>query len=278
MIKKIGKQEYSCYRFTPCKAVLGLFLGLFPWFFYAQTNTFPASGNAGIGTGSPKAPLSIHLPSGDAAYPTTTERGNIMQLWSAYNNGLEIGNARALNARRVWLLARHNTVLTYGKYYSSMHLQPDVGNKTHYRGVGIGYPVSSGIPVGTHLAVNGSVGIGTLNPGSWKLAVNGNIRAKEIKVETGWSDFVFEEDYDLPTLEEVEAHIKEKGHLKDIPSAREVKENGVLLGEMDAKLLQKIEELTLYILDQDKQIKKLQEENSGIKVLEDKLDKLLQQQ
>ena len=92
---------------------------------------------------------------------------------------------------------------------------------------------------------SGNVGIGTINPGVWKLAVNGNIRAKEIKVETGWSDFVFYEDYKLPTLEEVENHIKEKGHLKDIPSAKEVANNGIFLGEMDSKLLQKIEEINI---------------------------------
>ncbi|SFT96702.1 hypothetical protein SAMN04489724_3032 [Algoriphagus locisalis] len=95
----------------------------------------------------------------------------------------------------------------------------------------------------------GNIGIGTTNPGSWKLAVNGQIRAKEIKVETSWSDFVFYDDYKLPTLNEVENHIKEKGHLKDIPSAKEVAENGIYLGEMDSKLLRKIEELTLYIID-----------------------------
>ncbi|WP_268225828.1 hypothetical protein [Sinomicrobium oceani] len=105
----------------------------------------------------------------------------------------------------------------------------------------------------------GSLGIGTTNPGTWKLAVNGNIRAKEIKVETGWSDFVFEDSYNLPTLEEVEQHIKEKGHLKDIPSAKEVEENGIFLGEMDAKLLQKIEELMLYTLQQQKEIEILRQ-------------------
>tara|TARA_R110000796_G_scaffold71409_2_gene161964 strand:+ start:15888 stop:16679 length:792 start_codon:yes stop_codon:yes gene_type:complete len=104
---------------------------------------------------------------------------------------------------------------------------------------------------------NGNIGIGTSNPGSWKLAVSGQIRAKEIKVETGWSDFVFYEDYKLPTLTEVEAHIKEKGHLKDIPSAKEVAENGIFLGEMDSKLLQKIEELTLYTIQQQKEIERL---------------------
>ncbi len=110
----------------------------------------------------------------------------------------------------------------------------------------------------------GNVGIGTYNPGSWKLAVNGKIRAKEIKVETSWSDFVFYDDYELPTLQEVENHIKEKGHLKDIPSAKEVEENGIFLGEMDSKLLQKIEELTLYTIQQEKEILKLKEQNYRI--------------
>ncbi len=104
---------------------------------------------------------------------------------------------------------------------------------------------------------NGNVGIGTNNPSGYKLAVNGNVRAKEIRVETGWSDFVFEQGYDLPTLTEVEAHIAEKGHLQGIPSAEEVAENGILLGAMDAKLLQKIEELMLYTLAQQREIETL---------------------
>ncbi|RXG11379.1 hypothetical protein DSM03_11716 [Leeuwenhoekiella aestuarii] len=107
---------------------------------------------------------------------------------------------------------------------------------------------------------SGNVGIGTQNPGSWKLAINGKIRAKEIKVETNWADFVFEDHYRLPTLKEVEQYIEHNGHLKDIPSAVDVKENGIFLGEMDAKLLQKIEELTLYIIEQNKRIDKLQKQ------------------
>ncbi|MBC9795840.1 hypothetical protein [Sinomicrobium weinanense] len=114
----------------------------------------------------------------------------------------------------------------------------------------------------------GNVGIGTANPDT-KLAVNGTVHSKEVKVDLdGWSDFVFEQGYDLPTLEEVEQHIKEKGHLKNIPSAGEVKENGILLGDMDARLLRKIEELTLYVLELKKEnqlqytrIDRLAEEN-----------------
>ena len=119
----------------------------------------------------------------------------------------------------------------------------------------------------------GKFGIGTRTTGGHKLAVEGSIGAREIKVEAApnWSDFVFYEDYDLPTLTEVENHIKEKGHLKDIPSAEEVAKDGFYLGAMDAKLLQKIEELTLYTIGQQKEIEQLKKENIEIKQLNQKL-------
>ena len=113
-----------------------------------------------------------------------------------------------------------------------------------------------------------SVGINTSNTGNHKLAVGGSIGAQEIKVEVGgWSDFVFEENYNLPTLQEVEKHIREKGHLKDIPSAKDVEENGIYLGEMNAKLLQKIEELMLYTIQLKKEVENLKSE---IKILKRK--------
>ncbi|MEC7262906.1 MAG: hypothetical protein VXW38_04135 [Bacteroidota bacterium] len=104
---------------------------------------------------------------------------------------------------------------------------------------------------------NGNVGIGTISPDA-KLAVNGNIHAKEVKVDlTGWPDYVFKLDYNLPTLQEVEKHIKEKGHLINIPSAKEVEANGVELGEMNKLLLEKIEELTLYTIQQEQKLKRM---------------------
>ena len=124
-----------------------------------------------------------------------------------------------------------------------------------------------------NVVVDGNVGIGTTNPGSWRLAVNGQIRAKEIKVETGWSDFVFYDNYNLPTLKEVEKYIKEKGHLKDIPSAKEVEKHGIFLGEMDAKLLQKIEELTLYTIEQEKKIKSQENKISALEKSSSKIEK-----
>ncbi|AUP78826.1 pyocin knob domain-containing protein [Flavivirga eckloniae] len=122
--------------------------------------------------------------------------------------------------------------------------------------------------------INGNLGIGTANTKGFKLGVQGKIAATEVKVATyaNWADFVFDDGYNLPTLKEVEQHIKEKGHLKDIPSAKEVKEDGFFLGEMDSKLLQKIEELTLYTIEQQKEIEfqrnKLENQNNKIEKLE----------
>ena len=104
----------------------------------------------------------------------------------------------------------------------------------------------------------GSVGIGTADPGSYKLAVEGRIGAREIEVKQGsWADFVFDEDYELPSLKEVENFISRNKHLPGIPSEKEVLANGINLGNMDALLLQKIEELTLYIIELEKEMTEL---------------------
>jgi hypothetical protein len=112
--------------------------------------------------------------------------------------------------------------------------------------------------------VGGNVGIGTKSPDS-RLAVNGTIHSKEVKVDmNGWPDYVFKKEYNLPTLQEVEKHINERGHLENIPSEEEVLKNGINLGEINSKLLQKIEELTLYLIQQEKKnnLQTLQIENS----------------
>lgn len=115
----------------------------------------------------------------------------------------------------------------------------------------------------SYFKANGNFGLGTLNP-TERLSVNGKIRSKEIKVEVaGWPDYVFEREHVLPTLEETEKQIKLLGHLPGIPSTLEVKANGIDLGEMNARLLKKIEELTLHIISLEKRVKSV--ENLGEK-------------
>ena len=89
------------------------------------------------------------------------------------------------------------------------------------------------------------------------LKVHGKIDAEEIEVHVlGWSDFVFGKDYKLKPLNEVEDFIIEHGHLPDVPSETEVLENGINVAAMNALLLQKIEELTLYVIELEKKIEK----------------------
>ncbi|WP_052248330.1 hypothetical protein [Chryseobacterium taiwanense] len=146
------------------------------------------------------------------------------------------------------------------------------------------------------ISESGNIGVGIANP-QYKLDVIGkasfsdNVKvdakfeSKEIKVTlTPTADFVFEENYDLPKLEEVEKHIKEKKHLPEIASAKEMEKDGVNVGEFQIKLLQKIEELTLYTIEQNKLNKEQQEkiekltlhtieQNKQIKELKSKINK-----
>ncbi|REC49017.1 cell wall anchor protein [Chryseobacterium pennipullorum] len=126
------------------------------------------------------------------------------------------------------------------------------------------------------------IGIQDATRGIWIKFLNngiakfdGKIHAKEIEVKADvWADYVFKKDYQLKSLDEVEKHIAEKGHLPNIPSAEEVLKNGINVAEMNARLLEKIEELTLYSIQQNKQ---LQEENKVLKSQSEKIEQLEQQ-
>ncbi|MFT4073835.1 MAG: tail fiber protein [Dysgonamonadaceae bacterium] len=128
-----------------------------------------------------------------------------------------------------------------------------VGNQAYFPGGGI-------------WSNSGNVGIGTTTPDQ-KLTVNGKIHAQEIIVDLNVpaADYVFSKDYSLMPLHQVETFVKENSHLPEIPSASELKEKGLSVGEMQNKLLQKIEELTLYVIEQDKRIRALESENKELK-------------
>jgi len=111
-----------------------------------------------------------------------------------------------------------------------------------------------------YVTPQGNVGIGLKKPKD-KLEVNGQIHARSVKIDIkDWADFVFEKGYDLPRLREIEAYIAKEGHLPNIPSKEEVTSEGVQVGEMQKLLLQKVEELTLYLIQQNKEIEILKEE------------------
>jgi hypothetical protein len=134
-------------------------------------------------------------------------------------------------------------------------------------------------PLGTSLvhamtiAMNGNVLIGQIsqvNP-AYMLDVAGNVRSNQMVVNTTGADFVFDSTYRLPPLHEVEAYIRQQHHLPGIAPAATMRKEGLDLGENQTRLLQKVEELTLYTIEQQRQIRELQEKNRQIDALEAKL-------
>ncbi len=204
-------------------------------------NTFPDDGHVGIGTMNPLQKLHI----------------NGMIRWGGYDtNYLYSGQ----DAGGVYFEQVGNTIQK-----SQIRIQSsksgDFGNYSYF----VIDPVN-GFSFKTFGSGNGDVGIGTSDTKGYKLAVNGKIRAHEIKVEiANWPDYVFAKSYKLPSLLQTETYIKEKGHLPGIPSAAEVEKSGIELGDMNKKLLQKIEELTLYLIEMKKENSEIKEENKAIR-------------
>ncbi|HEY8938506.1 MAG TPA: hypothetical protein VIM65_24970, partial [Cyclobacteriaceae bacterium] len=140
----------------------------------------------------------------------------------------------------VFSLRATSSSTAFDMYLGSSYLNMNLASGTMY--------LSTGYVSRIAILPNGNVGIGTSltnNPNSYKLAVKGKIGAQEVQVEntsTTWADYVFEKNYKLMSLGDVESFIKSNKHLPEIPSADEVKENGHKLGEMDVLLLKKVEE------------------------------------
>lgn len=198
------------------------------------TGTCVTSGNVGVGTTSPATKLHV---SGTVPWVRLTGSG---ANWT----GIQFENT-ALTTPVRWAL-----------YNGSSGLGGDALSVFDYSVSADRFTIAS----------SGNVGIGTTMP-QYKLAVNGTIGTKEVIVTTtGWADYVFKPGYALKSLSHVEAYIRENQRLPDMPSESEVKDKGVGLADMQVKLLAKIEELTLHMIELDKQNKELRREIAELKI------------
>ncbi len=219
---------------------------LFPLIAVCQGSVFPTTGApVGIGTVSPNALL--HVVGGNIRLTNP----------SSYPYGINIDMTSATPWAREFSFSYGSSgkIFAFGAY--------GFGNDSLNYGY-IGGSDTSPL-VYTHpwmvFKPNGSVGIGTTNPGNYKLAVDGVLAARQMKVtKASWADFVFTPGYKMLTLIDLEKFIKERSHLPEIPTTDQVTKDGIDLGEMDEKLLQKIEELTLYLIDEHKRNNQLQED------------------
>jgi hypothetical protein len=232
---------------------------------FAQNNTFPGSGNVGIGTTSPANKLQIEAnASGSitASIKNSTTTTNFPQAKFEVLNGAG-SSGQFFKAGTNWATYRMmlaNDLVVYNGGSGNLVIYNDLstGNVSLTAGAATSAQVV--------LLPSGNFGIGTASP-SEKLAVNGNILSKKVKVtQTGWSDYVFYPSYKLLPLKEVENYIKLHQHLPDVPSAKEVEAKGLDLGDNQATLLKKIEELTLYMIEMKKENEEMKKE---IKVLQE---------
>ncbi|HEX7868549.1 MAG TPA: hypothetical protein VF455_00405 [Chryseobacterium sp.] len=142
-----------------------------------------------------------------------------------------------------------------------------------------------------YISNSSKVGIGTFavdctNCSDYRLFVKDGIKTEKVKVEiaanNGWADYVFHKDYKLMPLNDLQSYIDEKGHLPEVPTTEEAIANGIELKEMNILLLKKVEELTLYLIDQDKinqnQKVELESNRREINDMKNKLNSLLSNQ
>ncbi len=234
------------------KIISTVILLVFTNLFFAQNNTFPDSGNVGIGTTTPSAKLDLRL-GGWGNIP------RILFAQAADNPSIRLYRPTGSGslAYTWWIVAD-----AYG------NLIFNNGTSTNYGTESVNENIT--------FSSNGKVGIGTSAPDE-KLTVKGKIHTQEIRVDLNGAvapDYVFEKSYNLKSLQEIENYIIENKHLPEIPSAKTMKKEGIYLKQMNLLLLKKIEELTLYAIKQEKNINKLNKENNKISELQNELSEV----
>jgi len=200
--------------------------------------TISHEGNVGIGVSYPSTKLEV---SGLANYATLTLANENFIAFKRSDGKTVYGIGHTLGE------------FTIG---SSANLGPTAGTPMHLATGGSYIKFSQGAQERMRVAGNGNVGIGTTIPDE-KLTVKGTIHSEEVRVEVVGADFVFDTDYNLMPLAEIEAFVTQNHHLPEVPSAAEMQEDGLELGKMNILLLQKIEELTLHQIEQHKNIELL---------------------
>jgi hypothetical protein len=237
------------------------------------------NGNVGIGTINPTEKLEVH------GHMLLKQEANANLIIEGTGSSNYAGGALLLRAGDVQVNDKFNqsTIVTergttgtamfsiqrrYNNVYNGQLLDyNDINGWNFYTSNGrADATTSSKFTINT----TGNVGIGTtLIPSGYKLAVGGDVIAERVvvKLQTNWPDYVFKTGYSLRSLSEVEAFVKTNSHLPDVPSEAEIKEKGIDMEQMNATLLKKVEELTLYLIEQQKELDTLKEE---IKQLKDK--------
>lgn len=240
----------SCLIFLSIFFSCGILYAQSLWSSGTNGGIYYNSGNVGIGTSSPAAKLQVDgnvLSSGSFGVNGSSPSGNIVFTLKANPSGGVAGIYDYNGNLRAYPFYLSSSDAAQGYYYDnngSLKILLNTIGKSYFTG--------------------GGLGVGTSSLGNYMLNVAGGIRADSVVVNTTGADFVFNRSYHMMSLDNLGKYVKKYRHLPGIPTARQMDKGGVSVGALQTKLLQKVEELTLYVVQENKKIEELQKENAQL--------------